>query len=290
MKKWDGQRRMSARSTAHKARRAGWNGQPMAYGRMTAATASRSMLPHVFRIYRRQREDLEGVALRQWEMLANVSHDLRSPLASIMLNASALLEVPSRDDQVTRQCAKQIQCAVQRMNRLIHDLLDFESIRTGHLCLDAGVHGAAPIVDELVKCFLPIAEQRQVTLMAEHGMRLLPEVRCDRSRIIQVLDNLISNAVKVTPAGGTVCVRVEAVGRDLRFAVADNGPGIADEDQPRLFNWLWRARTSSYQGTGRGLAIAKGIVEAHGGRIWVESKLGVGTTFYFTLPAVATCS
>jgi signal transduction histidine kinase len=173
------------------------------------------------------------------------------------------------------------------MSRLIHELLDFDRIQTGRLHLDGGLHAAPAMVDELLESLAPVAAERKVLLTADPAAISLPPVRCDRDRIVRVLDNLVSNAIKITPPGGAIVVRVAKIGGELRFAVADTGPGIADEDQPHVFDWLWRSRNASYKGTGRGLAIAKQIIEAHGGRIWLESALDVGTTFYFALPLQA---
>ena len=113
----------------------------------------------------------------------------------------------------------------------------------------------------------------------------LPKVYCDRDRILQVLSNLVGNATKATAEGGHITLRVEARGHELLFAVSDDGPGISEEDVKHLFERYWRSGEAEYKGTGLGLAIARGIVSAHGGRIWVESELGHGATFLFTVPA-----
>jgi signal transduction histidine kinase len=113
----------------------------------------------------------------------------------------------------------------------------------------------------------------------------LPKLDGDRERILQVLSNLVGNATKVITEGGHVTLRVEARGRDLLFAVSDDGPGIGEENVKYLFERYWRGDDPTYKGTGLGLAIAKGIVNAHGGQIWVESQLGHGATFLFTIPA-----
>jgi signal transduction histidine kinase len=222
-----------------------------------------------------------GVRLRE-EILAVVSHDLKSPLGSMLLNAASLQEQLS--DGPARKSVQLILRAGQRMSRLIRDLLDLDSIRTGRLALELRVHAPATIVDEAVELLGPLARERRLALTGAH-VPSLADVRCDRDRILQVLENLVANALHVTPAGGTIQLRADAVDHGVRFAVADTGPGIREEDQAHVFDRLWRAEGTSYKGTGRGLAIAQGIVEAHGGRIWVESRVGAGATFYFTLPA-----
>ena len=115
--------------------------------------------------------------------------------------------------------------------------------------------------------------------------RGLPRVRADRERVLQVLANLVGNAIKFTPSSGTVTLRARKVDGMVRISVKDNGPGITPEDVPHLFERFWRASGVSEQGSGLGLSIVKSIVEAHGGTLWVESQVGVGSTFFFTLPA-----
>jgi signal transduction histidine kinase len=251
---------------------------------------------------RRQREELERIAATQRllyeqaqeaarqreEMLAVVSHDLKSPLASILLNAAALLEIMPSSDPNVRRFIETIERSGKRMSRLIRDLLDLDSIQKGRLPLEQSLHPAAGIIEELVENFRTQTKDRHISLIADHSRDFLPEVCCDRDRVLEVLDNLVSNAINVMPKGGTIRVRVEPSGGELRFSVADTGPGIAEDDRPHLFDRLWRAKNAHYKGTGRGLAIAKGIVEAHGGRIWVDSAIGVGTTFFFTLPSSET--
>ncbi|MFL5489752.1 MAG: sensor histidine kinase, partial [Gemmatimonadaceae bacterium] len=131
-------------------------------------------------------------------------------------------------------------------------------------------------------------------LAAGTGIRLdtaldddLPCVVADAARIQQVLSNLVGNAVKFTPRNGRITVSAERIDGEVRFAVIDTGPGIPAEQVPHIFGRFWQARTSDRRGIGLGLAIAKGIVEAHNGRIWVESHVGLGSTFYFTLPTAS---
>jgi signal transduction histidine kinase len=114
----------------------------------------------------------------------------------------------------------------------------------------------------------------------------LPEVYCDRDRILQVLSNLVWNASKATPEGGVITLRAETREEEVLFVVSDNGPGISEADVPHLFERYWRSGEVHYKGSGLGLAIASGIVGAHGGKIWVESALGRGATFLFTVPVV----
>ena len=140
------------------------------------------------------------------------------------------------------------------------------------------------MVVEMNEAFRPRADAKMVRFSCDVADDL-PPACLDRLRILQVLANLISNAIKFTPEGGEVIVRVEAAGSDIRFVVSDTGVGIDEKDAGRVFDRYWQATRTARLGTGLGLPIAKGIVEAHGGRIWFESKPGIGTTFSFTLPA-----
>jgi signal transduction histidine kinase len=235
-------------------------------------------------------EEAQEAAHQREEMLAVVSHDLKSPLGAIQLNAEAMLEVLGDDpnrERALRRPVQLIQRAGKRMSRLIRDLLDLDSIRKGRLALELRPLSPCTLVDEAVELIGPLATARQLGLVGERAADL-PDVRCDRDRVFQVFENLLSNAIQICEPPGSIYVR--AARHDdagVCFSVEDCGPGISEEDQRYVFDRLWRSRCPGYKGTGRGLAIAQGIVEAHGGRIWVKSTLGAGATFYFTLPLAA---
>jgi signal transduction histidine kinase len=172
------------------------------------------------------------------------------------------------------------------MTTLIHDLVEVVALEAGTrvLHLERVDVGAA----------LRSASEMYAGLAAEQGVALwvdvppeVPDVRADRARLLQILSNLVGNAVKFTPAGGSVRLSAEAAGESVRFCVIDTGRGIDPEHLPRLFERFWQARRGDRQGLGLGLSIAKAVVDAHGGRIWAESTPGAGSTFSFTLPAVA---
>ena len=141
------------------------------------------------------------------------------------------------------------------------------------------------LLQETVASFAAAAEAKLVQLIAEYAPQQ-PTISCDRDRILQVFSNLLGNATKISADGGHIVLRAETRGRELVFSVADDGPGIREEDIEHLFERYWRSDDVRYSGTGLGLAIARGIVGAHGGRIWVESVLGHGATFFFTVPLV----
>jgi signal transduction histidine kinase len=217
------------------------------------------------------------------EILSVVSHDLRSPLGTIMLGASTLLQMEVSDRNRVRNTAGRIHRQAERMARLIDDLVDFAAIQTGHVALARGVHAPAAILDAASDMFGPLATERGLRFETRHADDL-PPVECDPERAVQVLSNLVTNAIKVTPAGGSIAIGAErAEACDVVFFVKDSGPGIDPADMPRLFERFWRGKSSTYKGTGLGLSIARGIVDAHGGRIWAESELGKGSTFYFSL-------
>jgi signal transduction histidine kinase len=178
-----------------------------------------------------------------------------------------------------------IKRAADRMQRLIEDLLDFANIETGRLAISSALHDPGEMLDETLACFESAAQEKHIWLMAEVQPHL-PRFWCDRDRILQVLSNLVSNAIKSTADGGHITLRVEARGGEVWFSVADDGQGISKDDLKHLFERYWRSEDATYKGSGLGLAIAAGILAAHKGRIWAESELGQGATFWCALPSV----
>jgi signal transduction histidine kinase len=175
--------------------------------------------------------------------------------------------------------------AVRQMGRLIGDLLDVMRIEAGRLALETEDVPASTVVTHAEENIRHAAQEKEIALSVE-----LPDpslyIRADRGRLSQVLDNLLGNAVKFTPSGGRVSLRAWRDGPDAVFEVADTGPGVSPENQEHLFDRFWQARAADQRGVGLGLPIAKGIVEAHGGRIWVMSTVGHGSRFYFAIPAL----
>jgi signal transduction histidine kinase len=169
------------------------------------------------------------------------------------------------------------------MSRLIDDLLQAATIEAGRFTVELGREDAASVVDEAVQALEGMATARSVRLQREVPDDL-PAVACDRARVIQVLSNLIGNAIEAAAEAGSVRIVVATGEGDVRFAVSDRGSGIAEADLPHLFERYWKGRAKGRQGVGLGLYIARGIIEAHGGRMWVESRIGHGSTFFFSLP------
>jgi signal transduction histidine kinase len=222
------------------------------------------------------------------DVLAVVSHDLRNLLASVSLRAERLADYPDEfsQDRVVKH-AKTIRRNAERMKRLINDLLDSARIDSGHLSIARKLHQVSELFSELTSSFEIEASQRSITLNIESPPMPIA-VFCDRDRILQVLSNLIGNALKFSAGGTRIHVTAQTSGQMVQFQVSDEAGGIADEQVQYIFDQYWQAPHARSSGTGLGLHIAKGIVGAHGGQIWVNSRPGVGSTFCFTLPIVDT--
>lgn len=212
------------------------------------------------------------------EVLAVVSHDLRTPLNNIRLAASRMKEEP----QNAAHTLAIIQRAVQRMESLINDLVDAATIRASGLVISRTTLDTATFVQHLVDEFRPTYEEQKVALSADVQAHVT--LSCDARRIAQVVSNLLHNALKFTEAGGWVRLSVTASSLEATFTVEDSGRGIQEADLERVFDREWQAEETAHLGSGMGLYIAKGIVAAHAGRIWVKSEPSVGSTFAFTLP------
>ena len=232
-----------------------------------------------------ERELADAAVAARDDFLGMVSHDLRTMLGGIALNAALLIRHAVDDERgrYTVERAAAIHGLVARMNRLVGDLVDVVSIEEGRLMVEPRRHDAGPLIQDALDVFMPIAAAKGIALRAGPVTgRLL--ARFDRDRILQVLANLLGNAIKFTEPGGEVTIEAEAAGPDVRFAVRDTGPGIAAERIPAIFERFSQANELDRRGLGLGLYIARCIVEAHGGRLSVESEEGKGSTFTFTLP------
>jgi signal transduction histidine kinase len=190
---------------------------------------------------------------------------------------------PEDDRRRSRVQLDAIQRAADNMNRLVQDLLDTSSIEAGRLSLELRSVEVVALIGDALRLLQPLATGKRLLLTSEVPDEL-PPVCADPARIQQVFANLIGNAVKFSPAGGHVGVSSKHLGNTVVFSVADDGPGIGNEELAHLFERFWQARRTARLGNGLGLFIAKSIVEAHGGRIWVESTLGQGSEFFFSLP------
>jgi len=230
------------------------------------------------------RDEAQAAARQRDEMLGIVSHDLRNPLSAIGMCASILAD-PATSGEEHQRMVETITESVQWTHRLISDLLDIASIEAGGLSVKAASVDPVIVIGRALALFeFPAANQR-VTLRVL-GDENLPRLLADGERLLQVLSNLIGNALKFTPEGGTISVSAEPRDGALVFSVRDTGSGIAPEHLPHVFDRRWHS-SSSKSGTGLGLTIARGIVEAHGGRIWVASAPGSGSAFQFSIPLPA---
>jgi signal transduction histidine kinase len=218
------------------------------------------------------------------ELMGIVAHDLRNPLGSIVLKA-AVLEQAS-DTEAIRKQARSIGDVAMRMNRLINTMLDVTTLEAGRFAIQAAPVDVDDILRSAFDVFEGLAVAKGIRLERASG-RVGTNVLADKERVLQVLSNLLGNAIKFTPEGGTVRVTVAREGESVRLAVSDTGVGVDPNDVAHLFDRFWQRPTRGKKGTGLGLFIARGIVEAHGGEIWAESELGRGTTFHFTLPVAA---
>ena len=219
------------------------------------------------------------------DLVAIVSHDLRNPVHTISMAASFLLEIAPADDRrvTARRQLEVIQRSASRANRLIQDLLDVAKIQAGGLAVDSAPVDVKSLLQEAVDAATPLAGAKAIRVSSVPPEAEL-RVMSDRERVLQVIQNLMGNAIKFTPKGGEIRILACHEQPDVRFTVADSGPGIPAEHLNHVFDRYWQAKSTAKLGTGLGLSIAKGIVEAHGGRIWAESPPGSGAEFNFTLP------
>jgi signal transduction histidine kinase len=224
-------------------------------------------------------------ALRAREaFLATVSHDLRSPLSAIQMSAQSLVRAfPDTSPGRVEKHDELVQRNTARMTRLIQDLLDASAIDAGRLSVDRRGQSAATLLKDVIDAMAPLAAAKAQVLSLSDGedLRLL----CDRDRVIQVLTNLVANAIKFSPEHASIQLRVCRAKKGFaQLSVADNGPGIDPGLLRHLFERHWHTGAAEGGGSGLGLFVSKAIVDAHGGRIWVESSVGAGSTFLFTLP------
>lgn len=234
----------------------------------------------------------EAAARARDDILSVVSHDLRNALNAALMNTDLLLDIAPvfPTDSRERRQLETVRRSLDHMHRLVQDLLEVDRLERGRLSVHPSRLLPGALVEDLMQTFGPLARDAGVRLETEIPATT-PAVLADAARVMQVFSNLVSNAVQHTEPGGAVSVTVEPLPSAVRFLVRDTGKGIPADDLPRIFDRFFQsgpARPSSTgSGSGLGLTIARGIVEAHGGRIGVESRVGEGSTFWFTLPRTA---
>lgn len=215
------------------------------------------------------------------DVLGIVVHDLRNPLGVILMQTGLVRCRPERGSQ----SAEVIERAAKRMNHLVKDLLDVTSMEAGQLSVERTRVAVAQVLADCVDAQRALASLASIELQIDAAV--VPDISADRDRLLQVFENLLGNALKFTEAGGHVTVGAAPLAREVLLWVADTGAGIPAKDVAHVFDRFWQAQKAGRRGAGLGLTIVKGIVEAHGGRIWVESGLGRGSTFFFTIPTTS---
>jgi PAS domain S-box-containing protein len=217
------------------------------------------------------------------EMLGVVSHDLRNPVAAVKMLSRTMLRANDGGGAQSRETIELIAQAAEQMDALIRDLLDVNRLDAGQLAISPVAVDPSALLTESLQTLRPLVDEKGIRLDLQIESSL-PKVMADRERIQQALSNLVGNAIKFSPAGGKIVVLARKDSDGVVISVLDNGKGITADQLPRVFDRYWQSSRTDRQGAGLGLAIAKGIIETHGGRIWVESKPDEGTAASFTLP------
>ena len=232
-------------------------------------------------------EELKKVTQAKSEFLANMSHELRTPLNTVIGFSELLLDkIPGKINQKQKQCLDDISASSEQLLGLINDVLDLSKVEAGELELQQKTFALNKLIESLTRTMTPILVPRKQSLDLEIE-KGLPPIHADKTKIRQVFLNLLSNSTEFTPDGGNL--KIKAIGKDswCQVSVIDNGIGMKQEEQKRIFEPFYQLDnpiSRERSGTGLGLTIAKQIVEKHGGRIWVESECGKGSSFTFTLP------
>jgi signal transduction histidine kinase len=275
-----------------------WLGPPRSFGMYDTGdvvaiamfTGIGAVLSALSEALHRLRRREERAREQREELLAIVAHDLRNPLNVISMSAALLEKDLARigDGEASRRRIAALRRSAQQMQQLISDLLDWSAIDAGRLSVEmapAGMEEVRSLVGDACDAHRDVAASRdiQIELDAPAGS---DKILIDRARLLQVLSNLIGNAIKFTPPGGRIVARVERRDGMVRFCLSDTGAGIPEQDLPHIFERYWHKARAKGGGTGLGLYISKVIVQAHGGTLQVESKVGAGTTFFFSLPVV----
>jgi PAS domain S-box-containing protein len=229
---------------------------------------------------REAKENAEAAVRVRDETLGIVSHDLRNPLTKISLSADLLVGADANEHP---ELVETIRSSARQMERLIQDLLDVARMESGNLSVAHEPLDPEPLVQEVCDSNEPIARQKNQRIVCQIAGSL-PHICGDRDRIEQVFGNLIGNAMKFTPERGAITIEAHPDPDAVRFVVRDSGPGIPAADLKKVFTPYWQAKKTAHMGAGLGLAIVRGIIEAHGGKVWAENTPGGGAKFTFTIP------
>ena len=228
--------------------------------------------------------ELKSLQTMRRELVGNISHELRTPLAGIKAIVETLQDGAISDKRAAGDFLARVDNELDRMMQMVTELTELSRIESGRGDLKPETINLNSLVEEVIARFKPQAERKAVSLSAELFANL-PLIRADKDRIYQAITNLVHNAIKFTHSGGCVVISTEVSENSVLVKVSDTGVGISREDLPRIFERFYKSdKARSGEGAGLGLAIAKHVVQAHGGNIWVESEEGKGSTFFFKLP------
>jgi len=244
-------------------------------GRRAAMAMDNARLHELVQVGIRARDDMIGI----------VAHDLRNPVNAVRMLAGVILD-RERDEPLPTEItdyAAVIRQAAEQMDALIRDLLDVTRVEAGRLKVDAVPYDTEELLSDALRTLSPVAAEKSITLRLT-APDDMPDVLADCERVRQAMSNLVGNAIKFSAEGSEVVVSAVVLDVEVRFSVVDRGNGMTSDQLSHAFDRFWQSSRTDRQGAGLGLAIAKGIIDAHGGRIWAESRPGVGSTFYFTLP------
>lgn len=236
--------------------------------------------------WRKAEDNLRRALADRDDFLAIVSHDLKNPISTILLNAQ-ILSITLDKNEMPRNLRRQVEIfmrAGNQMKNLVENLLDTAKVESGTFFLELQLVNAKTMIDESFEMFKQQAAEKRIKLISQiEGSDY--QIYCDHYRTLQVLSNIVGNALKFSPTDGTICVYVDEIDRVAHFCIEDSGPGIPENELPHIFDRYWQGKRVGKSSVGLGLAIAKGIIDAHGGRIWVDNrKSGSGARFHFTLP------
>ena len=244
-------------------------------GRRAAIAMDNARLHELVHAAVRARDDMIGI----------VSHDLRNPVNAVKMLAGVMLDT-MREEPLPPEMtdyATVIRQAAEQMDALISDLLDVTRVEAGRLKVNARASNTEELLSDALRTLAPVAAEKSISLRLT-APDDIPDVLADGERVRQAISNLIGNAVKFSPPGSEIMVRVAVHDQEVLLSISDRGSGMTPEQLSHAFDRFWQSSRTDRQGAGLGLAITKGIVDAHGGRIWAESKPDAGSTFYFTLP------
>jgi signal transduction histidine kinase len=253
-------------------------------GLMAQAIANAILRARSFDVERDRRQVAELQLQARSDVLGIVAHDLRNPI-NIVGSTLEMLNEPTLEAKQRQELMRMSTRALERMERLVADLLDATLLQAGRLSLELAPVDVQLLLRDMAEAWKLAADKESIDLMVREPATTAL-VNADKGRILQCLGNLVHNAIKFTPAGGQVSVGAELRDHEVIFDVTDDGPGIPDEDIEHLFERFWQGGSSDHRGVGLGLTITKSLVEAHGGRIWVESSPGRGSRVAFSLPRI----